>query len=137
MVSGHDEAWGTSVSPRPRRVAELVRRVLAEPLQRYASEAGLGMVTLSAVEVSPDLRAARLYVTQLGPSLSHGLVVEKLRPHLSALRTCIARKVRLRYIPQLSLRFDESLEQGARIDALLSEIGAAPAASAEDDTETR
>ncbi len=137
MARDRDEAWGTSASPRPLRVAELIRRALADPLQRYASEAGLGLVTLSAVDISPDLREARLYVTQLGPAFTHAAVLERLQRHMGALRARVARELRLRHVPRLSLRFDESLEKGARIDALIAGDGRASADSSASKPETR
>ena len=126
MASRNDDDWGRPApSTRPRRVAESIRRELAQPLQRIASDAGLGMLTLSDVDVSPDLRDARLFVTHLGRDLSHEEVLRRLHPHLGELRMLVGRNLRLRYTPRLSFRFDESVEQGARIDALLQESGAA------------
>ncbi|MCC6716077.1 MAG: 30S ribosome-binding factor RbfA [Gammaproteobacteria bacterium] len=125
MASRNDDAWGRPApSTRPRRVAESIRRELAQPLQRIASDAGLGMLTLSEVDVSPDLRDARLYVTHLGGEISHDEVLRRLHPHLGELRALLGRAVRLRYTPRLSFRFDESVERGARIDSLLHESGA-------------
>lgn len=124
MASRNDDAWGRPApSTRPRRVAESIRRELAQPLQRIASDAGLGMLTLSEVDVSPDLRDARLYVTHLGGEISHDEVLRRLHPHLGELRALLGRAVRLRYTPRLSFRFDESVERGARIDSLLHESG--------------
>lgn len=125
MASRNDDAWGRPApSTRPRRVAESIRRELAQPLQRIASDEGLGMLTLSDVDVSPDLRDARLFVTHLGGEVAHEEVLRRLHPHLGELRALLGRAVRLRYTPRLSFRFDESVEQGARIDALLHESGA-------------
>jgi ribosome-binding factor A len=115
----HDD-WGQRApSTRPRRVAETIRRELAQPLQVIASDVGLGMLTLSDVDVSPDLRDARLYVTHIGRDLSHEEVLKRLQPHLGELRSQLGRNMRLRHTPRLSFHFDESVEEGARIDALL------------------
>ncbi len=83
------------------------------------------MLTLSDVDVSPDLRDARLFVTHLGRDLPHEEVLRRLHPHLGELRMLVGRNLRLRYTPRLSFRFDESVEQGSRIDALLHESAAA------------
>ena len=115
-----DDQWGQrSPSARPQRVAETIRRELAQPIQALARDRGLGIVTLSDVSVSPDLRSATIYITQMGPAVSHKEVLAKLRPQLPELRTIVARNIRLRYTPHLSIRFDESVERGARIDELL------------------
>ncbi len=125
MASRNDDAWGRPAPrTRPRRVAEGIRRELAQPLQRIASDEGLGMLTLSAVDVSPDLRDARLFVTHLGGEVSHEEVLRRLHPHLGELRGLLGRAMRLRHTPRLSFRFDESVERGARIDSLLHESGA-------------
>jgi len=137
MARRREESWGESDSPRPRRVAELIRRELAQTLQNIAAETGLGMVTLSSVDVSPDLRECKLYVTQLGPSVTHEAVVIKLQPYVRELRARIGKNLRLRYLPRLSFRFDESIEQGARIDALLSEIGSTQGTTSENDSEPK
>jgi ribosome-binding factor A len=139
MTSRHDDDWGRKApSSRPRRVAETIRRELAQPLQRIASEEGMGMLTLSDVDLSPDLKDARLYVTHIGRDLTHAEVLARLEPHVGELRTIIARNMRLRYTPKVSFRFDESVETGARIDALLQEQGETSrqgqAADSDDDT---
>lgn len=127
MTSRHDDDWGRKApSSRPRRVAETIRRELAQPLQRIASDEGMGMLTLSEVDMSPDLKDARLYVTHIGRDLSHAEVLARLDSHVGELRTIIARNMRLRYTPKVSFRFDESVETGARIDALLQEAGTHP-----------
>jgi ribosome-binding factor A len=137
MSSRHQDEWGQKApSSRPRRVAETIRRELAQPLQRIAQDEGLGMLTLSDVDMSPDLRDARLYVTHIGRDLSHAEVLARLSRHVGELRTMIARNMRLRYTPRVSFRFDESVEQGARIDALLQTRQPEPTAddTADDDT---
>jgi ribosome-binding factor A len=118
-------------------VAELIRRELAQPLQRFASDAGLGLLTLSGVDVSADLREARLYVTHIGRDLSHEAVLARLQPHLGELRTLVGRNLRLRYTPRLSFRFDESVEQGVRIDALLADVQRGSETGADDSDERR
>jgi ribosome-binding factor A len=111
-------------SSRPRRVGEAIRRDLAQPLQRIASDFGLGMVTLTAVDVSPDLRNAKLYVTQIGADVSHAKLIAILSEMGGELRNHLAHGLRLRTVPRLSFHFDESIERGARLSALIDSVTA-------------
>ena len=104
---------------RTRRVAEQLKRELALLLQRETKDAHLGLVTISAVEVSPDLRHAKVFVTVLGAEEGEASVVRALNENAAALRHELASLVRLRCMPQLRFEFDESVERGARLSSLL------------------
>ena len=86
----------------------------------------MGLLTVTAVDVSPDLRNAQVFVTQLGADVSHREVIAILEQLQTSLRRHLARNLRMRTTPALSFRFDESLERGARLSALLGEIKAEP-----------
>ena len=108
-------------SQRQQRVAELVRHALAEILARGDLQDPVltsHVVTVPEVRMSPDLRLATAYVMPLGgrdekPVLA---ALERNRKHL---RQEIARRVNLRYAPDLRFRRDETFDEAARIDALL------------------
>jgi ribosome-binding factor A len=104
---------------RRRKVAELIRRELAPALQAIGRDAGAGMLSLTAVDVSPDLRQARIAVTHLGGVLSGPEVLERLRLEAGALRNQLAHSLSLRTVPRLSFELDDSLVKGARLSALL------------------
>jgi ribosome-binding factor A len=112
-----------SAAPGQRllRVGELIRHAAADILARGEIEdADLARrpVTISAVRMSPDLRLATLVVTPLG-----GKEVDKTIAALERcskpMRTAIARRVNLKFAPELRFVADESFDAGARIDALL------------------
>ena len=124
----HRADLASSPSSRPRRVGEAIRRELAQPLQRIASDLDLGMVTLTAVDVSPDLRNAKLFVTQIGAEVSHEELIAVLNEAGGELRNHLAHNLRLRTVPRLSFQFDESVERGARLSALLDSVAAEHAA---------
>ena len=107
---------------RTKRVAEQIKRELAPLIQRAANENRLGLLTVTSVDVSADLRNARIYVTHLGGDVDHDGALAALGECKSRLRHHLAVNLRMRVTPSLSFRFDESLERGARISSLLDEV---------------
>lgn len=109
------------------RIAEAIHRVAAPMLAAVAREASLGMVTITGVEVTNDLKHARIFVSVLGgPSLIQALA--KLREALPRLRSHVAGELRVKRLPDLHLESDESITRGVRIAELLRETpGAAEA----------
>jgi ribosome-binding factor A len=106
---------------RHLRVAQELKRILAPWIQQQAKDAQLGMVTITAVEVTPDLRQAKIYITSLGAK-SQSEIVARLNQSKGILRHYLSQHLRLRTVPQLMIVFDESIERGARISALLDAL---------------
>src|SRR5690606_30544483 len=114
-------ATGKAPSQRQLRVGELVRHPLAEILQRgdVHDPALEGMVvTVPEVRMSPDLRLATVYVMPLGGKGGEAAVAAFDR-NKRYLRGEIARRVELRYAPELRFRLDTSFAESERVDALL------------------
>ncbi|MBV8952362.1 MAG: 30S ribosome-binding factor RbfA [Actinobacteria bacterium] len=109
---------GTRRFPRTARVNEVVREVLAETVERM-SDPRLELVTLTGVEVSPDLREAAVYYSSLGPSDDAAAALQSAAPHL---RTVLGREVRLKYLPRLSFTEDPGIVQGRRVEEILREL---------------
>lgn len=108
---------------RNRRVGQLLKRELAVLLQRdFPTPKGV-MVTVSAVDVSPDLRNAKVYITVLGSGNIED-ILNRLGSDSGKIRYALAQRVKLRVIPKLDFVHDFSLEQGNRMDALLKFISA-------------
>lgn len=107
---------------RTRRVGEQLKRELAVLVQRETKDAHMGLVTVSAVDVSPDLHHAKVFVTVLGAEEGKESVVRALNDNAAALRHELARHVRLRFMPHLHFEFDESVERGARMSSLLDDL---------------
>jgi ribosome-binding factor A len=108
-------------SQRQQRVAELVRHALAEILSRgnlrdevLASH----VITIPEVRMTPDLRLATAYVMPLGGK-DERAVIAALERHRKTLRQEVARRVNLKFAPDLRFRRDETFDEAARIDALL------------------
>jgi len=109
---------------RRRRVGELIREELAELLQRRIADPRLGGVTLTAAEVSADLKRCHLYVSSLGGEEEQRDALIALEGARGFLRRELAARLSLRYIPELIFHLDRSLERGARVERLLREIEA-------------
>jgi ribosome-binding factor A len=108
-------------SQRQQRVAELVRHAIAEVLSRgdlLDPVLSQHVITVPEVRMSPDLKLATAYVMPLG-GRDEQPVIEALERNRKALRQEVARRVNLKYAPELRFRRDETFDEAARIDALL------------------
>ncbi len=111
----------TGPSQRQQRVAELVRHALAEVLARGDIQDDVitrHVITVPEVRMSPDLKLATAYVMPLGGK-DEDAVLAALERHRKVLRQEVARRVNLKFAPELRFRRDDSFDEAARIDALL------------------
>jgi ribosome-binding factor A len=106
---------------RLRRVNELVRQVLSETIGRL-KDPRIGFVTVTAVETSPDLRFARVFVSVLGTERKRVQTIEGLQAARSVLQAQLAQELRLKRTPQLSFEYDPSVERGVRMTKLIDEL---------------
>jgi len=103
---------------RTERVAEEFREILAEEVQRL-KDPRVGFVTVTGVDVSPDLRQAWVYYTALGDDRARAGTRAALRSATKHLRYELGRQVRLKATPELEFREDRSTERGERIDEII------------------
>jgi ribosome-binding factor A len=104
---------------RMRRVNEVIREVIGNAISSELEDPRIGFVTVTAVETSPDLRSARVYVSVLGGETEREATLAGLRSSHGVLQTVIAREMRLKRTPTLSFRYDETPERGVRLSRLL------------------
>ncbi len=109
-------------SRRQRQIGELLHEEISQLLQREVKDPRLGFVTVTGVDVSPDLRQARVYVTVLGDEAEAKSALAGLASAAGYFRSILRHSLSLRYIPELTFKIDTSLEQGMRIEALLDKI---------------
>ena len=114
-----------ATSRRQRQIAEQIQVELGDLLLRHASDPRLNLVSITAVEVSPDLLLARIYVSHLGDASETPRIMAALEHATGFLRRELAGRLSLRLMPELRFEFDTSLERARRIDALLDGLGAA------------
>ena len=106
--------------PRTRRVAEQLQRELAALIREELKDPRLGMVSVSAVEVSRDLSHARVYVSVLGSEQQAQDSLGVLKHAAGYLRHKLGKLMHMRVIPELHFFQDRSLEEGARMGALIN-----------------
>ncbi len=109
-------------SRRQRQVAELLHEEISQLLQRDTKDPRLGFVTVTGVDVSTDLRHARVYITVLGDEADEASTLQGLASAAGYLRHNLRQTIKLRYMPELSFKLDKSLERGSRIEALIDKI---------------
>ena len=128
----------TGPSQRQQRVAELVRHALAEVLSRGDFQDDVltkNVITIPEVRMSPDLKLATAYVMPLGGK-DENAVLKALDRNKKVLRQEVARRVNLKFAPDLRFLRDETFDEAARIDALLrSERVVRDTAKPEDDND--
>lgn len=108
---------------RPDRVAEAIREEVARFLAEGAKDPRItGLVTVTAVDVTRDLRRARIFVSILGTDAERTTTLEGLRSLASHLRSRVAKSLRLRNACELEFVMDESIAHAARIETLLAQI---------------
>jgi ribosome-binding factor A len=118
-------------------VAEAVREEVATFLTESAKDPRIvGFVTVTGVEVTPDLRHARVFVSVMGTEAEKKATFEGLASTASHLRSRVGRSLRLRVAPEFQFREDDSIARAARIESLLSEIRDAPPAAAQRTTDS-
>ncbi len=106
---------------RSQRVSDLLREEIAEIIMRRLKDPRLGFVTVTGVDITEDLKIARVFVSVLKAE-DRELTLEILNSAKSFVRSEVAKRVRMKVIPTIEFRIDESIEYGARIDKLLKEI---------------
>jgi ribosome-binding factor A len=106
-------------SARMRRINEVMREVIGSAVSIELKDPRIGFVTVTAVDTSPDLRSARVFVSVLGPERAREESLAGLRSSHGFLQAKIASELRLKRTPTLSFHYDESVDRGMRISKLL------------------
>jgi ribosome-binding factor A len=111
-------AMGTA---RMRRVNEAIREILGDAIATELKDPRIGFVTVTEVDTSPDLRAARVYVSVLGSEEERESSLAGLRSSHGVLQRKIATGMRMKRTPTLTFEYDETTERGYRITRLLED----------------
>ena len=109
-------------SRRSQRVADVVRAELSRLILLEAHDKDLHLVTITDVEMPPDLRSARVFFSCLGGDDEREKAAGSLRRAAGYLRREVGQRCQLRYAPELHFICDRSLERGARIEELLNQV---------------
>jgi len=108
-------------SPRMRKVNELLKEVVAEVVTEL-KDPGLGFLTITEVDTSPDLRHAVVYYSVLGTdeeAAETAAALKRAAPHIQSIA---GSQVRMKYTPKMVFQIDPSISEGLKIDRLLHEL---------------
>ena len=106
---------------RMRRINEVLREVVGAAISGDLSDPRIGFVTVTAVETSPDLRSAKVYVSVLGDEEEREATLSALRSSHGVIQSRIAAETRMKRTPTLTFHYDDTIEQGVRISQLLED----------------
>lgn len=106
---------------RPSQVAEVLQQNLVLLLSRGTSDPRLKALSITGVDVSPDLKLARVYFTLLDKSSELADVKQSLKKATGFFRAQLAQELNLRYMPRLEFFYDKTLDSAERISQLLSD----------------
>lgn len=108
-------------TPRMRRINEVLREVIGAAIATDLGDPRIGFVTVTSVETSPDLHAAKVHVSVLGDEGEREAALAGLRSSHGVLQAKIAAETRMKRTPTLSFHYDPTVERGMRISRLLEE----------------
>jgi ribosome-binding factor A len=109
---------------RAFRLAESIKAEVAQMIREDIKDPRLGFVTVTDVEVADDLRHAKIFVSVLGTEEEMKSSLDVLNKASGYLRSELGRIISLRYFPEITFKYDQSIEHGAHISKLLREVGA-------------
>lgn len=117
---------------RGDRVAEQIRRELAELIRMEVKDPRIGFVTITSVEVTPDYAHAKVFFTTIEGERAVPELAQGLRRASGFLRRELGRRIRIHTTPDLHWVYDRSIERGAQLSALIDEAVRSDAAHADE-----
>jgi ribosome-binding factor A len=109
-------------NPRAKRLGEQIQRELTELLRRDVKDERIGNVTITAVNVTGDLRTARVYYLVFGKDGPDPKVQQGLTSAAGFLRNALSKSLMIRYTPTLTFELDTSIEHGVRLTQLIDSL---------------
>lgn len=109
-------------SRRRQQVGDLIRDEVSDILRYEMKDPRLGMVTITRVEMSPDLRYATLYTSVYGDDDEQQSTLQALSGASGYIRRLLAPRLRIRHIPMVRFRLDHSMEHADQVTRMLNEI---------------
>jgi len=107
---------------RPQQLGELIREEMSDLLQREMSDPRVELVSITEVEVTQDLKYARIYFSRLGDDAERQETLKALQHATPYLRRLLAGRLTIRSVPEIEFRLDSSLEHGERVMRLLNQL---------------
>ena len=110
------------MTARTDRIDELLRQEIGAILAKDVQDPRIGFVTVTDVETAPDLSTARVFVSVIGQPAEREITMRALQRAMPFVRHELGSRIRLRRIPELQLRSDDSVQRGTRVLQLLAEL---------------
>lgn len=120
---------------RSQRVAEQIRRELAELIRLEVKDPRVGFITLTDVEITPDYAHAKVFFTSMRGEEGVDEILVGLRRASGFLRRELGKRVRIHTLPELHFQYDSSVERGSRMSQLIDEVVREDDARHKDDPE--
>jgi ribosome-binding factor A len=114
------------MSRRIERVNELVRREISEIIRRGFGVAEFGLITVTGVEISPDLKTGKIFVSVIGTEKQQSHAVHALAHRRGEIQGELSRAVILKYTPRLEFVLDQTGARADRIERLINELEIPP-----------
>jgi ribosome-binding factor A len=111
---------------RLERVNEVVKRELSELVSREVNFEPEVLVTITAVDITPNLKQCHVYVSVIGASHQKSDVIAELERHRISLQRELSKRVVLKYTPHLHFKLDNSIERGSRILEIIQDLDEPP-----------
>src|SRR5665811_206629 len=110
------------MTQRTDRIDQILRQEIGQALEREVGDPRIGFVTVTDVETAADLSRAKVWVSIIGSAEERKETLSALRKAMPFIRHGLNSKIRLRRIPELDVRLDDSMERGTRVLQILSEL---------------
>lgn len=123
------------MSNRVTRLQEAIKREASYIIQQKVKDPRLGFVSITDVELSNDLSHCKIFVSVLGDENQREQTMIGLNKATGFIRSEIGNSVKLRHVPEIVFQYDNSIEHGSRIEAILREITGAGGGEDGDDGE--
>lgn len=107
---------------RSQRVAEAIKKRMGEIIVRRLKDPRVGLVSVTRVEVSADLKQARIFVSIYGDKENQEKTIEALESAKGFIRQEIGRGMKIRYLPKISFWMDSSIEDSFRLKEILDSL---------------
>ncbi|MCX6552962.1 MAG: 30S ribosome-binding factor RbfA [Acidobacteria bacterium] len=117
---------------RPNKLGDQIRAEISDMLAREVHDPGIGFITITRVSLTADLQIARVYYTTMATDAARKDTARAIQRATPFLRHQLAGRLRLRRVPELEFRFDQTVEQHDRIERIIHEIHEEDAARRQD-----
>jgi ribosome-binding factor A len=107
---------------RHKRLGELIKHEISDMILRGIKDPRIGFVSITSVELTGDLRQAKVFISVLGSETEKKSSLAGLRSATGFIRHELGHRLRLKYVPEIILEYDNSIEEGSRILALIDSV---------------